>query len=290
MYLDVKLLHLIYYALTGIIAGISAGLLGIGGGLIIVPLLLLGFTWDPPANPEIFIHVAIATSLASILFTSLSTIYAQQQKKAITWNLVIQLLPGILLGAFVGGIITTYLSQNLLILFFSLFLYIIAWKMWFYGRNPLADSHNQSKKSILPPFFYEAFMLYPVSLFIGIISSILGIGGGTMTVPYLSQGYQKGHLGIKKAVAVSSVLGFPIALAGSMGFMWQAWQQHLHIYHGLGYIYLPALVPVSLFAFVSARLGVRLLHQWETDRIARIFAVIILIQASKLFLSLLFNY
>ncbi|MCW8931575.1 MAG: sulfite exporter TauE/SafE family protein [Gammaproteobacteria bacterium] len=200
--------------LIGAFTGVAAGMLGIGGGLIIVPFSLIVFEMlganNSTAIPYAYqAHIAIATSLATIIFTALSSIYSQQRKSAIDWALFKLLTPGIITGAFLGAWIATYIPRMPLLIVFASFILMVGFKMWF-GWSP----HMRRP-------FPGWLGMNLVAVIIGSFSSLVGIGGGTMTVPFIN----RGKITIQKAVAVSSALGLPIAVAGSLGFLWSSYQQ-----------------------------------------------------------------
>lgn len=276
------LFELILYGLIGITAGIAAGLLGVGGGLIIVPLLLFVFTaLSIPLPIEHQAHIAIATSLATIIFTSISAITAQQKKGAIVWSWFRLLLPGIMIGSFIGAIITTQIPHKPLIFIFCSFLLLVAYKMWPRKKSLVANDPISSREI---PAASSAKIHHLASFLIGVISAIVGIGGGTMTVPYLTQ-YLKPHcLPIKNAIAISSSLGLPIAIFASIGFIAQTYLDTsiVPFNNSIAYIYLPAFFLISLFAFASAKLGVYLSHRLNKSMLLRIFSVLLIIQSVKL--------
>lgn len=274
--------EIICFMLIGAFSGLAAGLLGIGGGLIIVPFSLLVFEMFSSTNGvaipyEYQVHIAIATSLATIIFTALSAIYSQQKKQAINWPIFRQLVPGILLGAFLGAQLASDIPRTPLLLIFACFVLLVSIKMWF--------AWSPSLQSQLPA--WPGMML--AAIIIGSISAIIGIGGGTMTVPFLN----RGKLSIQKAVAISSALGLPIAIAGSLGFFWSSLQQPLvppeqaftavHLF--LGYIYLPAFFAIISVSVWSAGLGVSLSHKLSKKMLSRVFSVLLLVLAIKLFFS-----
>ncbi len=274
--------EIISFMLIGAFTGVAAGLLGIGGGLIIVPFSLIVFELFSSTHGQVIpyehqVHIAIATSLATIIFTALSAIYSQQKKRAIDWSIFRLLLPGILLGAFLGAQIASDIPRTPLLLLFACFVLLVSIKMWS-GWSP-------SLQSQLPG--WQGMTL--AALLIGSLSAIIGIGGGTMTVPFLN----RGKLSIQKAVAVSSALGLPIALAGSLGFFWSSMQQPLfpagqaadsaHLF--LGYIYLPAFFSIISLSVLSAGLGVSLSHKLSKRTLSRVFSVLLLLLAIKLLFS-----
>lgn len=265
--------ELFAYAAIGAFSGIAAGLLGIGGGLIIVPFLLMLFDHYGVIPFSAQAHVAIATSLATITFTSLSAIYSQQKKKALDWSVVLQMAPGIVLGSFLGAWVASYLPRQFLLLIFAVFLVLVGLKMWF-GWSP----HSKGK---LP----GTMGMWLVALVIGMISALVGIGGGSMTVPFLN----RGKIVIQRAVAISSALGLPIAVSGSVGFYMSSLSTDLFAeskwsaLNMWGYVYLPAFAAIISLSILTAPAGVYLAHKLSKKRLAQVFSVLLLILAIKLF-------
>ncbi|MBF0263625.1 MAG: sulfite exporter TauE/SafE family protein [Gammaproteobacteria bacterium] len=275
------IIELILYSFIGIFAGIAAGLLGVGGGLIIVPLLLFVFTsLAIPLPAEHHAHIAIATSLATIIFTAISAIIAQQKKGAILWDWFRLLLPGLIIGSFIGAIITTQIPHQPLIVIFCSFLIFVSWKMWPKQSNIEMDGTT----ALNIPMAIPHSIHYLVGMVIGIISAIVGIGGGTMTVPYLNQAIKPRPVPIKNSIAVSSALGLPIAIFSTMGFIaQQTFDETLTPFtHSIGYIYLPAFISISIFAFISAKLGVYLSHKLDKIILLRFFSLLLMFQTAKL--------
>lgn len=262
-------MEIIAYLAIGAFAGVAAGLLGIGGGLIIMPLLLVVFTWDSAVPFAAQAHVAVATSLATIIFTALSAIWAQQQKKAIDWSLFWLLLPGMLLGSYFGAWFATWLPRTPLLILFSFFMFLVGVKMWT-GWQP---------KNYQPSFSLKERL--PIGFVIGTISSIVGIGGGTMTVPYLSLSKMR----IQNAIAVSSALGFPIAISGTLGFYFNTTTSVENMPQSWGYIYLPAFLSIIVVSMFTARLGVHWSHQLDKRVLQKIFACLLFFQTIKIILS-----
>jgi len=275
------IIEIICFMAIGAFTGIAAGLLGIGGGLIIVPFSLIVFEMLS-ANGGIIIpyehqaHIAIATSLATIIFTAISSIYSQQKKKAINWSLFWILVPGILAGALGGAWLATYIPRMPLLVIFASFIFGLSLKMWF-GWSPHARRP-----------FPGWLGMNVVALMIGSISSLVGIGGGTMSVPFLN----RGDISIQKAVAISSALGLPIAISGSIGFLWSSYygqslqfetQAMAHLF--AGYIYLPAFIAIISLSMLTARLGVYLSHKLSKELLSKIFSILLLVLAIKLFFS-----
>mgnify|MGYP001825098282 FL=1 len=259
--------ELLAYALIGAFSGVAAGLLGIGGGLIIIPFLLISFDYFAVIPFAVQAHVAVATSLATIIFTALSAIYSQQQKKAIDWSIVLLMAPGIVLGSFLGAWIASYLPRQFLLLIFSGFVLMVGLKMWF-GWSP----HSRGK---LP----GAAGMGLVALMIGMISAIVGIGGGTMTVPFLHWG----RIVIQRAIAISSALGLPIAVSGTLGFYMSSLSADpLQVQYLWGYVYLPAFAAIISLSVIAAPAGVYLSHKLSKQRLGQVFSILLIILAVRL--------
>ena len=269
------LIEIISFMAIGAFTGIAAGLLGIGGGLIIVPFSLMVFDYLSAHSSfnipyELQAHVAIATSLATIVFTASSAIYSQHKKQAIDWRVFWKLVPGILTGAFLGAWLATYIPHTPLLLVFALFLTLVSVKMWL-GWSP--------KHQVRLPSFSITTM---VTLLIGMVSSLVGIGGGTMTVPFLN----RSRFAIQNAVAISSALGLPIALFGTLSFYWRSIDNNmasLITQPGmLGYIYLPAFFAIISVSMLTAPIGVYWSHRLSKQRLSRFFSVLLVLLTLKI--------
>jgi uncharacterized membrane protein YfcA len=254
----------IEYAMTGLVAGFLAGFLGIGGGLVLVPALSWLFSRDP-ATAGMAVQMAVATSLATMLFTSMSSILSHHKRGAILWSLVRQMVPGLLGGALLGSVIADRIGSAALGSVFGIFALLVAVQMLRgstqTGNRPLPGWHSVTGTGFV----------------IGTISSLLGIGGGSMTVPWLLWHGQQ----IRNAVATAAACGYPIAVAGTVGF---AVLGESTSAGSLGYVHLPALAGVVVFSVLGAPLGVAAVHRSSPLLAKRIFAVFLLIVAVKMLL------
>ena len=253
------------YAITGLFAGFLAGYLGIGGGLFLVPVLSFLFYQDP-ATADIAVQMAIATSLATMLFTSMSSILAHNRRGAILWSLVRQMIPGLLVGALLGSFIADRIGNIALGNVFGVFALII-------GVQMLRGSSQQGNRT-LPGYF----PILGTSLGIGTISSLIGIGGGSMTVPWLLWHGQR----VQNAIATSAACGYPIAVAGTIGFVLLGDGQSS--VPTLGYVNLQALAGVAFFSVFGAPIGAAAVHRSSPFLAKRFFAVFLLIVAVKMLL------
>ncbi|MCK4842337.1 MAG: sulfite exporter TauE/SafE family protein [Methylococcales bacterium] len=254
--------------LLGVVAGILAGLFGLGGGVIIVPALLWLFSAQKFPDEYIMI-MAIATSLATIIFTSLASIIAHHKHENIKWDRVYRLIPGVFIGAAVGAVLADWVDAEILKDFFIVYLFYVGIRM------ALQLKPGAKKVKI------KSYLDYPVGHGIGLLSAILGIGGGTLTVPYLL-GQQ---VAMKNAVAISSVCGMPIALSGVLVYILLSWDKVLLPEWSFGYIYLPALLGVVLCSVITAPIGAKLANKLPAQKIKRYFSGIIIFIAIKMMLG-----
>jgi len=265
------LTSLLAYAAMGAVAGVLAGLFGIGGGLVLVPMLAATFPHFGLPGHQIM-HLALATSMASIIFTSTSSFLAHNRRGAVDWSVFRRLTPGILAGSFLGSMVASFLPTGFLKGFFSLFLYFVSYRM-FRGGKPAGARQ-------LPG---TAGMLGSGGI-IGVISSWVGIGGGTLTVPFLLWCNVQAHT----AVGTAAAIGLPIALAATTGYV----AGGLHVGDlpawSLGFVYLPALLGIVCISVLTAPYGVRLAHSLPVDRLKKAFSVLLFIVATRMGLSLFF--
>ena len=254
--------------LLGVIAGLLAGLFGLGGGVVIVPALFWLFSAQQFPHEYIMI-MAVATSLATIIFTSVSSVMAHFKLGTIIWDRVFRLTPGILFGAGIGAVLADLLVDETLKWFFISYLIYVAIRMAMQANS----MGGENKKA--------HWLDYLVGNGIGFLSSILGIGGGTLTVPYLL-GRQ---VAMKNAVAVSSACGLPIAISGAMVYTWLGWDNAFLPVWSLGYIYLPALAGVVICSIFTAPIGAKLAYKLPAKKLKRYFSIVILLIAIKMILD-----
>ncbi|WP_076542532.1 sulfite exporter TauE/SafE family protein [Shewanella sp. UCD-KL21] len=254
--------------LLGAVVGFLAGLLGIGGGLIIVPALIYLLPWIGIESSQLT-HVAIATSLASIIMTSFSSAIAHHRRGNIPWELFKPMLPGIVVGALASAFISEQIAADLLQQAFSIFVIVMAIQMTF----PL-----KPKAMAKVPSFQVMFI---VSMLIAVIAGLMGIGGGVLLVPFLCYcGLQ-----MRQAVGFASVTGFLIAIAGTAGYVIAGLNATDLPTWTVGYIYIPALVGIIITSMLIAPLGVKAASIWPTPILKKIFAVLLMVIGLKLALS-----
>ncbi len=251
--------------LLGLIAGFIAGLLGVGGGLIIVPVLV--WLLEAQGLTQNAIHYALGTSLASILFTSMSSLRAHHAHDAVDWSTVKRITPGIVAGTFIGAALAARLSPLPLKLFFVAFLFYAAVQMWW---NFKPTPHRQ-----LPGIIG----MFGAGGMIGAVSSWVGIGGGTLSVPFQLWC----NVPLHRAIGTSAAIGLPIAAAGTIGYALNGPVDVIP--DTLGYVHLTALTGIALGSVVTAPLGARSAHALPVGKLKRIFALLLFLLAIRMALT-----
>lgn len=253
----------------GAVAGLFAGLFGIGGGVVIVPILVFCLTLQ--GLPHQFImHLALGTSLASIAFTAASSFWAHHRRGAVHWLMVRRITPGILTGAFLGSCLAALLSTDILKGFLVVFLYYVAAQL-FLNKEPKA-AHG------IP----GQLAMFGAGNTIGVISSLVGIGGGTLSVPFMIWC----NLTLHHAIGTSAAIGFPIAVAGALGYIFNGWGVAGLPKFSVGYIYLPALAGIVASSVLTAPLGVRLAHSLPVGKLKPIFALFLILMGTRMLMSM----
>lgn len=263
-----SLAELSAYLATGVVAGLMAGLLGVGGGIVVVPALVWIFAEAGFGGDWIF-HLAVGTSLATLIGTGSVSAYSHHRRGAVRWDLVRVLAPWIVIGAWIGSAVAGLLDETWLRRIFGVFLvYVGVRMMWPSGR---AEARG------LP----GALRVGLVGGVIGTLSALLGIGGGTLTVPFL----ERCGVDMRRAVATSSACGPPIALAGALGFIAVGWGREGLPPGSTGFVYWPAVAGILLASAPSAPWGARLAHSIPLRVLKRVFAALVLVLGTKLLLG-----
>lgn len=261
-------LEIAAYCLIGAFSGIFAGLLGLGGGIVAVPCLLVSFRLLGYPQAE-WMHLAIGTSLAAMVFNTFSATWAHHRKKAVLWNVIKKMAPGFIVGALIGAWIATSLSGIILQIFFGTFLCVLG-VYFFRGKVKTKQGY---KLPSLPK-------LNLMSAGIGAISNILGIGGGTMTVPLLCS-Y---HISDRHAIATSSACSFLLTSLGATSYLVFGWGT-VSDTETVGYVNLTAFLVIGIVSFFFAPYGVKLAHELPVEKVRKIFAYVVMITG----IFLLFN-
>ncbi|WP_286240402.1 sulfite exporter TauE/SafE family protein [Neptuniibacter halophilus] len=262
------LLTILIYLLLGAAAGVVAGLFGIGGGLLIVPVLVFSFELQG-MSADVLTHAAVATSLATIVATSISSTMAHHKRGAVRWDIFRPLSMGIVLGAFLGVVTAGKMTGEWLQISLGCFAIAISIQMAFNLKPGAGDQEISTTGHGI------------AGGVIGWFSAIFGIGGGTLSVPYLSWG----RIQMQQAVATSAACGLPIALMGALTNIWQGWDHPLMPEWSAGFIYLPALLGIVLTSTLFAKVGAKLAHSLPPLLLKRIFAGFLLVVGLRFLLS-----
>jgi len=258
------------YLVLGATAGFLAGLFGVGGGLVLVPVLL--FLFEAQHFPaEYAMHLALGTSMATILFTSFASMRKHHQHGAVNWRVVRNITPGILLGAALGALLAASIPTRGLGIFFTLFVYFAAAQI-------LLDKRPEPSRQLPGMAGMTA-----VGTFTGWISSLVSIGGGTIVVPFLIWC----NVPLRHAIGTSAAIGFPIAVGGTLGYIATGMSLPALPAPNLGFVYLPALFWVALASVTTAPLGAMTAHHMKVGLLRKLFAVLLLVLATKMLLKVL---
>lgn len=254
------------YLALGAFAGFFAGMLGIGGGLVMVPVLTMIFMAQGGFPADEILHLALGTSMAAIIFTSVASLRAHHRHGAVLWRVVGAITPGIFLGTALGTVLAAQIPSRPLALFFTAFVCLVAVQM---GLNLKPKPSRQ-----LP----GALSTATVGVGIGAVSALVAIGGGTLTVPFLTWC----NVRVQHAIGTSAAVGFPIALGGSVGYILNG-LGHPGLPPGcLGYVYWPGMAILVIASMTTAPFGARTAHRLPVATLKRIFAGLLVLLAAKM--------
>lgn len=251
-------------AVLGLSTGFLAGLLGIGGGMLMVPFITIILS-ARSVGPDLAVKMAIATSMATIIFTSISSVRAHHKRGAVRWELVKGLAPGIILGGFIASLgVFALLKGSSLAMFFAVFVSFSATQM-FLDKKPAPTRQVPGTAGLIG-----------AGGVIGFLSGLVGAGGGFISVPFMTWC----NVAIHNAVATSAALGLPIALANVIGYVVAGQSvQNLPPY-SFGYIWLPALAVIATCSVLTAPLGAKAAHMLPVKQLKRVFASILYLLAA----------
>jgi uncharacterized membrane protein YfcA len=258
------------YLAIGAFAGFFAGMLGIGGGAIMVPLLVMLFEAQDLPRAHI-LHLAVGTAMATILFTSVSSVRAHAARGAIRWDIAAKLTPGILAGGLVGSGIASFIPTAAFAALFTAVIYLAA-------TNMLLD--RKPKASRQPPGLAG---MSAAGFVISAASAFAAVGGAFMTVPFMLWC----NVPMLQAIGTAAAIGFPIALSGTIGFVVTGLRETGLPPHTLGFVYLPALGGIVVASVLAAPLGAAVPHRLPTVWLMRIFAVLFYIIATRMLVGFL---
>ncbi len=259
---------IVTFLLLGAVVGFMAGLLGIGGGGIMVPALTSIFLWQGFAVENV-VHLALGTSMASIVATSIASFRAHNAKGGVIWGIVKSMAPGIIIGTLVATYFVAKTNALYLALFFSAFMAYVAVQMFL-------DKKPKPSRELAGPVG-----LTGAGSVIGAVSAVVSIGGGSLTVPYLT--WQ--NIDLKKAIGTSAAIGFPISVAGTLGYVINGLGEGVDVDYTLGFVYVPAVVLISLVSMLTASYGAAMAHKLPIATLKKIFAVLLIGLSLKMLLS-----
>lgn len=255
----------IFYILVGMAAGFLSGLFGVGGGIIIVPCLLIIFKNFNLFPMHSIMSIATATSLAAVIFTSASSALAYNKKRLINWQIFWEFIPGLIIGIILGNILIRFIPHNSLISAFAVFLTLIAIQIYFKKEN---GENEQSLKANN----FKKIMFFILSIIIGLLSLIFGIGGGIILVPtFISLG-----LNIRNASGTSAMCGVFIAAIATLISI-ASNLNYQHLYSGvLGHVYLPCALIITSFSVFFAPIGVKVAGKFKQSTLRKLFSIVLI--------------
>ncbi len=268
---DIAYPWLLGYLALGAVAGFFAGLLGVGGGAIMVPVLALMFSAQGFPEGQLM-HLALGTSMATIIFTSMASLRAHQSHGAVLWPIVQAIAPGIVIGTLAASQVVAYVPTKPLAIFFSVFIAYVAVQL-------ILNVKPKPTRQLPGPAG-----MFAVGTGIGAISALVAIGGGSLSVPFMTWCNVKVH----QAIGTSAAIGFPIALAGTIGYLIAGYGEAGLPPGSFGFIYLPALIMTVLVSMAVAPFGARLAHRLPVPLVKKIFACLLLVLLAKMLHGLLF--
>jgi uncharacterized membrane protein YfcA len=258
------------FLIVGSFVGFMAGLLGIGGGGIMVPILTSIFLLQG-VEPNNVVHLALGTSMASMIFTSFSSLRAHNAKGGVLWKVVKGMAVGVVLGTFLSTFLASYLSSLYLAIFFTLFMAFVSFQMCL-NKKPKPSRELTGNAG-----------LFAAGSGIGAISALVSIGGGSLTVPYLT--WQ--NVEIKKAIGTSAAIGLPISIAGTLGYLVNGLGHSSVESYTLGFVYFPAVLLISATSYFMAPLGASFAHKLPVPVLKKIFAILLIILSAKMLITVL---
>lgn len=257
------------YLGIGALVGFAAGLLGIGGGVVMVPLLVFVFTASGLA-PEQVLHLALGTALAAMVFTSVSSMRAHHAHGAVDWKVARAMSPGILTGSFAAALVAGFIPTRPLAVMFTALVFYAATQILLDLRPPGSRQ--------LP----GAAGIFAAGALIGAVSSLLAAGGAFLTIPFLAWC----NVPLRRAIGTAAANGLPIAIAGTAGYVLNGLRAAGLPGPSIGYVYLPALALVVTTSMLAAPLGARLAHRMPVKRLRTVFALLLYVFALKMLIGL----
>ena len=257
------------YVAIGAFVGIFAGMLGIGGGMLIIPPLALALEAQGVAHQHV-LHLAVGTAMGTIVFTSLSSARAHAHRGAVRWDIAPRMTPGILLGGVAGATVAKFFSTRMFALYITVFVFAMA-------INMALDLRPKPARQ--PP---GTVGMLGAGFVIGGLSSLVAIGGAVMTVPFMLYC----NVPMIHAIGTAAAIGFPIAVGGTIGYIASGWNAGGLPQGSMGFVYLPPLVGITVASVLTAPLGARIAHRLPARKLRLIFALFLFVLATRMLISL----
>ena len=253
------------YAAVGAFVGILSGLLGIGGGMTLVPILAALFDAQSLA-PGNHVHLALGTAMAAAVFTATSSVYAHHGRGAVDWRITAQLAPGMVLGSLLSSLASGLMPQRMLALAFALIVYG--------GATQLLLARRPGPHAAMP----RRVVTLLIGLTIGVVCGLVSAGGAFLTVPFML------FCGVPMltAIGTGAAIAVPVVFVGTIGYIASGWDAPGLPARALGFVYLPALLAIVLASIVTAALGARLAHRLPVDVLRRLFALLLYALATRM--------
>lgn len=262
-------LWLIAYVALGLFSGFVAGLLGVGGGAVMVPVLTMLFAAQGFPDTEV-LHLALGTSMATIIFTSISSARAHHAHGAVLWSVVRGIAPGIVVGTLAAAQFAVRVPTRPLALFFCAFIFYVAVQM-------MLNIKPKPSRDLPGPLGFTV-----AGLVIGGVSALVAIGGGSLSVPFMTWC----NVQVQKAIATSAAIGFPIAVAGTIGYLIGGFGHPGLPAGSVGFIFLPALACMLVASMLTAPMGAKLAHRLPVPVLKKVFAGLLVALSGKMLWSL----
>lgn len=256
------------YIVIGCVVGVVAGLLGIGGGGIVVPSLTVIFLMEGMQQDNIM-HMALGTSMATIVVTSISSMWAYHKKGGVIWSVVKMMAPGVIVGTFFATFVASNLSSFYLAIFFSIFMAYISFQM-FLNKKPKPTRTLGGYK-----------VQFGAGAVIGAISALVSIGGGSLTTSFL---YWQ-NIDLRKAIGTSAAVGFPISVSGTLGYIINGWHNTDLEHYIIGFVSIPSFLLIAFFSFLTVPIGVKLAHALPIGVVKKAFALLLITLSLKMLSS-----
>lgn len=257
------------YLAIGAAVGAFAGMLGIGGSMLTIPLLAI--VLEAQGMPrEHVVHVAVGTAMATIVFTSLSSMWSHARRGGVRWEIVRRMTPGILLGGVLGATAAGLISARMLALYFTAFVFLMA-------LNLALDLRPKPARRVPGPF-----LMFSAGLGIGALSALTAIGGAVMTVPFMLYS----NVSMIQAIGTAAAIGLPIAIGGTIGYLASGWSASGLAQGTIGYVYLPALVGIAVAGMLTAPIGAVLAHRLPAKTLRLVFALFLFVLAARMLINL----